>query len=128
MPLHKGLAVPRLRILDYGDAGLLLLPYEEYSDFSWDHLRSLAIEIAKAHIPGCLDVVSAYDSVLVLFDYTTTNPAAAKLAITRIDRSQIPHEHARSMRAFRIPMVFGGAYGPDLRGVAEQLDLQIENL
>ena len=128
MSLHDGLALTGLRITDYGDAGLILFADQEYSDSSWNDLRSLAIEIEEADIPGCIDVVPAYDSVLVLFDYTTTDPAAARLAITRISRTQIPHEQAKSLQQFRIPMVFGGAYGPDLRGVAEELALRVEEL
>lgn len=112
-----------LRISDYGDAGLLLLSDHDYSEALWEHFLALASTIESAALPGCLDVVPAYDSLLVLLDYRVTDPASTRLALSRLVRRESPIGIARRSRTFRVPIVFDLERGPDLDHVAGQLEL-----
>ncbi|MCI3273489.1 5-oxoprolinase subunit B family protein [Streptomyces cylindrosporus] len=75
--------------------------------------------------PGVLDVVSGLESLLVEFDPLRTALQHVEYAVRLVARwapSDGPSP-GRTVRAFTVPVVFDGEYGPDLASVAEELGL-----
>jgi KipI family sensor histidine kinase inhibitor len=113
------------RILDYGDAGLLLISDEEYSDSSWNSLQAVASAIEQASLPGYLEMIPAYDSLLLLLDYTVTDPVTVRRALGSLVAKQPSPLRRRTPRTFRVPVVFGGDHGPDLKSIAAEVGLAV---
>ncbi|MBJ7600868.1 carboxyltransferase domain-containing protein [Candidatus Nephthysia bennettiae] len=120
--------VAGFRVLDYGDAGLLLLSNEEYGDSSWNTLQAFAATIEDASLPGCTDIIPAYDSLLLLLDYTVTDPVMVRLALARLMAGHPSRVSGRAPRTFQVPVVFGGDHGPDLRSIAVEVGLTVDGV
>jgi KipI family sensor histidine kinase inhibitor len=121
-------SVAGFRILDYGDAGLLLLSDEEYGDSSWSTLQAVATAIEDASLPGYLEVIPAYDSLLILLDYTVTDPATVRLLLAGLMAEKPSRLRGRPPLTFRVPVVFGGDHGPDLTSIAAELGLAVDRV
>lgn len=76
-----------------------------------DDAQALAAQLRKAD--GWLDVVPGVDSVVVRFDAFATSAADAQQAIDAILEEGV-EPIKRSAEFVEIPVVYGGAYGPDL--------------
>jgi inhibitor of KinA len=109
-----------LRIVQAGDSVTIV----EFEDRIDERVNAQAIALAnlveRARIAGVRDVVPTYRSVAVYFDPLRTDYAALQEVISRAGE-----HHARegvtdrSVSApVRIPVRYGGEYGPDLGDVA----------
>jgi KipI family sensor histidine kinase inhibitor len=111
--------VPRVR--DAGDSALLL----ELEAVIDPAVNARAIAIAAAlraeEIAGVRDVVSTFRSVAVYFD-----PLAADAEVVReaLRRAAAAPGEVRGGSVVEVPVVYGGAGGPDLDAVAERSGLQ----
>lgn len=76
-----------------------------------DDAQALAARLREAD--GWLDVVPGVDSVVVRFDAFATSAADAQQAIDAILEEGV-EPIKRSAEFVEIPVVYGGAYGPDL--------------
>jgi KipI family sensor histidine kinase inhibitor len=84
-------------------------------------MRLLAL-LDAAHLPGVVDLVPAYASVLVRFDPRVTDAAAIEVALHSMPGVDIRGFSQRT-RLVRIPVRYGDAEGPDLAAVAQQVGL-----
>lgn len=78
--------------------------------------------LAAAPPPGFVEAIPAYDSLLVAYDPAVADVEAIARAIERAlatltDAARAP------VKRWRIPVVYGGAFGPDLPAVAAHLGL-----
>ena len=79
--------------------------------------RNLALVLQKEGIPGVIETVPAYRSLLVYFEPRQIN--ARQLRETLYQLAQSPGEgELRKPRLIEIPTAYGGEYGPDLEFVA----------
>ena len=83
---------------------------------------ALAKAIEAAALPGVVDIVPAYTTVLVTFDPVDAEPAALTTAIRRLAADAAEAEAVLG-RAVTIPVAYGGVFGPDLDDVAATLGL-----
>jgi inhibitor of KinA len=105
--------------------------------------QALAIhDWLQAHrFPGLVDIIIAYSSVSVLYDPTIVRaskvncPGGAYGWVSRLlkqageESSVAGHEgHVVKGHSFRIPVCYGGEYGPDLEWVARQKELSAEEV
>ena len=104
------------RLLDLGD-GALTLEFGDRIDLALNAQVVAARDaLAALKLDGISDVVPTYRSLTVHFDPLRLDRGA--LARHLLDAAQTPrHESARATR-WRIPVVFGGEFGPDLADVA----------
>jgi KipI family sensor histidine kinase inhibitor len=117
-----------VRVTDYGDAGLLLLADDEYSDRLWRRLQAIAARIEGARLPGVIEVIPSYDSILLLLDYTITDPATARRGLQGLEQYMPSSENRPVSRTFRVPIAFSGEFGPDLEAAALEAGLSVHAL
>jgi inhibitor of KinA len=109
--------VSTFRLVSAGDAALIV----EFEDRIDPAINARAIAVAEslqaASLAGVRDVVPTYRSVAVFFDPLRTNYDAL---VERIERAaaDAPPEAARDREPIRIPVCYGGEFGPDLAVVA----------
>ena len=105
------------RIVPAGESALIV-EFEERIDPDVN-ARAIACAdaIQAAHLAGVRDVVPTYRSVAVYFDPLRTDHAALTACLERsADQPLTPASAPRV--AIRIPVCYGGDFGPDLAGVA----------
>lgn len=110
------------KLLPVGENGVLV---EYAAEISLDvnrQVRQLAAALERDPIPGTVEIVPAYRSLLVYFDpWKIPLPVViAGIGARAAALSQWPMPEER---LFRIPTVYGGEHGPDLDRVAEAAGL-----
>ena len=83
---------------------------------------ALAKAIEAAALPGVVDIVPAYTTVLVAFDPVDAEPSALTTAIRRLAADASEAETVLG-QTVTIPVAYGGMFGPDLDDVAAKLGL-----
>ncbi|MBO4254522.1 5-oxoprolinase subunit B family protein [Streptomyces griseorubiginosus] len=113
-----------LTLTDCGDSALLARTVDLPTEDAWRLVHALADALDAVRLTGVHDVVPTYDALLVEFDSTVIDHATVRRVVSReaarLGPSPAP---AAAPRRFVVPVVYGGAYGPDLPDVARQLDL-----
>ncbi len=112
MPLY-----PKTRFLLMGDRGLLLEFGDEVSQEVNEKVRRMAIAVQKAKVEGIVEQIPTYRSLLILYQPLIIPLAQLKKRLEsieeRLEESPFPQPDTT-----RIPVVYGGAFGPDLEYVA----------
>ena len=105
------------RIVPAGDSALIV-EFEERIDPDVNaRAISCASAIHVARLTGVRDVVPTYRSVAVYFDPLRTDGDALRACLEREAGQPTPAATA-SRSPVRIPVCYGGEFGPDLAGVA----------
>jgi KipI family sensor histidine kinase inhibitor len=80
-------------------------------------VRELLVTLEKRPVPGVIDVVPTYRSLLIIF-----NPLAISLSTLRAEissvRKRVKAGELPEPQTFEIPVCYGGPFGPDLEWVA----------
>jgi inhibitor of KinA len=110
-----------------GDRSLLIELGEEISPTVSSMVQDLMRRLELAAIPGILELAPAYRSLLVTYNPLVTSPTVLQLRITAIagDTRRLP---APAARPVTVPVVYGGAGGPDLDAVAAHLHIDAEEV
>jgi inhibitor of KinA len=135
MPVER---IDDLHIVPAGDAMFLIEWPSRIDPDVNERAIALASRLRQAALPGVLDIVPAYRSVGVFFDPLRSNveELLSRLRHTAgLDRSAAaPAEHQASDRIeggevsddrpiHRVPVCYGGDYGPDLDALAASAEL-----
>ncbi len=109
------MSVPR--ILAAGDSALVVEFDARIDPLINARAIALADAIQSAALGGVRDVVPTYRSVAVYFDPLRTDYEAL---VARVEREALAPraESAPAREAIRIPVCYGGTFGPDLPSVA----------
>jgi len=83
-----------------------------------DRVLALDAALGKAAIPGLVETVPTYRSLLVCYDPIATDIDDLKQRIPAL--SEGAADEPRRVRRWRVPVVYGDAFGPDLEAVAER--------
>ena len=87
-------------------------------------VRNLALVLQKEVVPGVIETVPTYRSLLVYFEPRQINAQQLRETLYRL--AQSPEEgELRKPRLIEVPTVYGGEYGPDLEFVATHNSLSI---
>lgn len=112
-----------IEMSECGDSSLRLVATSADSELNWKLVHHVANWFASKPGTAVHCAVPTYDSLLVEFDCVMTDHEAmrehARLAIREFDG----HAPLRKPRHLSVPVVYGGAFGPDLRRVAEFLGI-----
>lgn len=110
-----------------GDRGLLLEFGDEISHEVNERVRRMALAIRKEAIPGIVETVPTYRSLLIFYDPLTLPLDRLKKRLQQIeeDLEEIPLPEPKLTR---IPAVYGDGYGPDLDFVARYHQISPEEV
>ena len=111
---------PEPRFLTAGDAALVVELGDAIDPAINEAVLGLDAAIAAARLPGIIETIPTYRSLLVEYDPRVTDRDRLVAAL-----GELRHAPASSLspRRFTIPVAFGGAFGEDLDEVADRLGL-----
>jgi len=119
---QAAIADPVIKILNCGDAAFTVELGSVVDPAVNARVHLLDAAIANARLPGLIETVPTYRSILVSFDPMLATQATLAAAITAIN-DQLPQATARAAPAWLLPVVFGGDHGEDLDEVARRTNL-----
>jgi len=116
---------PRFRFS--GDRGLLI-EYGEGVDLSVNEKVHRMTELLQRALPdGVEAVIPGYRSMCILYDPCRTGPDALERHVLDLEKAQDRREAAPA-RTVRIPVCYGGEFGPDIGFVAAVRGLSREEV
>lgn len=108
---------PEPRFLLMGDRGLLLEFGDRISPEVNERVRRMTLALRERTIAGIVETVPTYRSLLVIYNPLILPFKILKENVKRIEED-LPWIALPESKLTRIPVVYGGAYGPDLEEVA----------
>jgi len=122
MPLY-----PQASFLLMGDRGLLLEFGDEISAEVNEKVRKIALAIQAEPPDGLVEVVPTYRSLLVLYNPLIVPLEGLKKRLKLLDKG-LKEISFPDPKLTKIPVLYGGNFGPDLEKVAEYLHLTSEEV
>lgn len=114
-------------LLPLGDSALLVQLGDEIDIPINRHVHTLATLIHAAPLPGVIETVPAYQTLLIHYDpLVLTDDEIQEWVRRKLD--QLEDIHVREPRQLEIPVRYGGEYGIDLEFVAAYHHLQVEDV
>jgi inhibitor of KinA len=110
-----------------GDRGLLLELGDEISFEVNEKVRRMALAIRAEAIHGIVETIPTYRSLLIIYNPLTLPLDELKRKLKRLEEGlqQTPFPNPKLTR---IPVLYGGLYGPDLEGVAKYHQISREEV
>lgn len=106
-----------------GDTGLLASFEQHISQSVGAAVAALNTRVAAAAIPGVVETVPAFATLLIFYDPLVTEYDAVADAVQKLAQAPGSDTAAGEGRLVTIPVCYGGAFGPDLPFVAEHAGL-----
>jgi KipI family sensor histidine kinase inhibitor len=119
---------PTFTVVDAGDSAVRAIVSGADRIAVWKRVHALTEAMESCALPGLTGLAPTYDSVLFEFDPLTVSHAALKHTIRMVEAGLTVSEFGSNPNTFRVPVVYGGDYGPDLHPVAAQLGLTPDEL
>ncbi|MGQ9645732.1 MAG: 5-oxoprolinase subunit PxpB [Thermodesulfobacteriota bacterium] len=110
-----------------GDRGLLLEFGDEISPEVNEKVRRMALALQPEAIEGIIDVVPTYRSLLVVYNPLIIPTEDLKRSLKKLEAS-LREVSFPDPKLTKIPVLYGGTFGPDLGKVAEYLHLPPEEV
>jgi KipI family sensor histidine kinase inhibitor len=110
-----------------GDRGLLLEFGDEISAEVNEKVRRMALAIQAETLEGVIEVVPTYRSLLVLYNPLIVPLENLKRKLKQLEAG-LKEISFPDSKLTRIPVLYGGTYGPDLGKVAEYVRLAVEEV
>ena len=115
------------RIVPLGDSSLLVQFGSEIDISINQRVHALANLVDASSIPGIVETVPAYGTLLVQYDPLILSFTQIK-NILRERISRVEGTASRKPRQVKVPVRYGGEYGVDLESVARHLQLRVEDV
>jgi inhibitor of KinA len=110
-----------------GDRGILLEYGEGVSLRVNAQVHAAARLIDQATLPGVLETIPAYRSLLVVYDPLVTDFETLEHALAELEGASTPQEESLR-KTIDVPVRYGGEFGPDLEFVAELAGLSCDRV
>jgi len=110
-----------------GDRGLLLEFGDEISPDVNEKARRMTLAIQAEAIEGIVEMVPTYRSLLVLYNPLILSIDDLKKRLERIEKG-LPQTSFPEPKLTRIPVLYGGSYGPDLEDIAKYHKISSEEV
>ena len=110
-----------------GDRGLLLEFGDEISREINEKVRRMALAIQAETIEGIIETVPTYRSLLIIYNPVILPMEDLKERLKRMEKG-LQQTPLPEPKLTRIPVVYGGNYGPDLEEVAKYLHASPEEV
>jgi len=108
---------PEMLFLLMGDRGLLLEFGDEISPEINQKVRRMALSIQAKAVAGIVETVPTYRSLLILYNPLVILLEELKRRLKEIEEG-LQQSPLPEPKLTRIPVAYGGEYGPDLESVA----------
>lgn len=114
------------RLLDAGDGGLVVELGSAISEATNRQVIAVGDALGRLGLPGIIEIVPTYRSLLILFDPLTLPRATLREAIGGLwpPRVEAGEQHGH----WHVPVLYGGEHGVDLEGVARTHGLAPEEV
>ena len=99
---------------------------DEISPETNARVHSLAQAIGEAGVDGVVDLIPAYDSLLVQYDARAVSTVDLQAQIVELDSGRV--ESAAGGRVVELPVLYGGEHGPDIDRVAEHAGMPVDDV
>jgi len=109
---------PKTIFFYMGDRGLLLEFGDEISPEVNEKVRKMALAINGEVMEGIVETVPTYRSLLIIYNPLILSIEELKKRLGRIEE-ELQHVPFPEPKLTRIPVAYGGSYGPDLDHVAQ---------
>jgi len=115
------------KIVPIGDSALLVQLGAEIDLITNQRVHALSALISRSPIEGLIETVPAYTTLLIHYDPLV-------LAYSKVNQwvrsrlEQVQDLKPPISRRIKVPVNYGGTYGPDLESVAAYHNLQIEDV
>lgn len=117
----------QVELFPVGDCGLLAVCGQKIDEGVGDRVSALDAAVRKARLPGVIETVPAFASLLVRYDPLRTDYDTLAGEVTPLAaRAGSGHHHGG--RVVTIPVCYGGEFGPDLDFVARHAGLSPEEV
>ncbi len=110
-----------------GDRGLLLEFGDEISLEINAKVRRMALAIQAEAIGGIVETVPTYRSLLIIYHPLILPTDELKRRVQQIEE-RLHNFPLPEPKLIKIPAVYGGAYGPDMEGVAQHCGISKEEV
>ena len=110
-----------------GDRGLLLEFGDEISREINEKVRRMALAVQAEAIEGIIETVPTYRSLLIIYNPVILPIEDLKERLKRMEKG-LQQTPLPEPKLTRIPVVYGGNYGPDLEEVAKYLHASPEEV
>ncbi|MDU4961437.1 MAG: carboxyltransferase domain-containing protein [Sporomusaceae bacterium] len=117
-------------MIDYGDSAILVEFSKVFSEEAWKKAHYLAKRLEARRLRGITEVFPTYTTVLVVFNPLITDNHEIKAQVGDIAAAAAAPEDtpAQSCPHYRLPVLFGGEWGPELPFVASHLGISEQAL
>jgi len=109
-----------------GDQAVLVELGDEISPETNARVHGLAQTIEEAVVEGVVDLIPAYDSLLVQYDATVVSTADLQARIVELDSGRVETEGGG--RVVELPVLYGGEHGPDIDRVTEHAGMSVDDV
>ena len=106
-----------------GDQAVLVELGDEISPDTNARVHGLARTIEEAGVAGVIDLIPAYDSLLVQYDARAVSMEELRARIVDLDSERV--ESSGGGRVVELPVLYGGEHGPDIERVAEHAGMPV---
>jgi len=115
------------RFLAGGDRSIFVEFGDEIASELNRQVRNLMLAVQKEKIPGVIETVPAYRSLLVYFEPLRISPGKLRQILSRLVQQPLESELPKP-KLIEIPAVYGGEYGLDLGFVAKHNGLDMSEV
>ena len=117
----------RARYLPAGDKAVAVELGDSISATTNRRVRDLLVAIESQEIPGVMDLVPSYRSLLVYYDPLRLNLPQLEERLSGLEQN-LDQAALHAPKVVEIPTLYGGEYGPDLDHVAGHTGLTAEEV
>lgn len=113
-----------MRLIPAGDTAILVQFENEISPENNSRVQSLAAMISDAAVPGVIETIPTYSSLLVNYDPTVVTFAELSRTLNSFELDG--GVSSSGSFVYTVPVCYGGEYGEDLGDVASHANLSVE--
>ncbi len=116
------------RVLPLGDTAFTIELGEGIDQALNRRVHALDAKLTAEPIPGIVECVPTYRSLLVRYDPLQVDPGALRGELLALARSSVVHDAPPPGRLITVPVRYGGTHGPDLEDVARHCGLSADEV
>jgi KipI family sensor histidine kinase inhibitor len=110
-----------------GDSGLIIEFGQGIDPDVNTKVRAMAGALKADTPPGTMEIIPTYCSLLLLYDPLLTHPEKLVSAIERVEDT-LDDTDAEPCKLVKIPVCYGGEFGPDIENVGKSAELCKEDV